>query len=157
MNFVYKGFFTNINSTTDFCTLCRKISRFSVENLLFHSTEKIRRGTLLCFRKFLEWKKVTIRERERERERERASERERGASRLSSKISCLTVPNYFVEETFCVSEKFWYRKILWIRGGGGGREYHDFPSKLFCPTVPKNFVGEPVVVSENSDIETYHA
>ena len=28
-------------------------------------------------------------------------------------------------------------------GGGGRREYHDFPSKIFCLTVPKNFAGEP--------------
>ena len=28
------------------------ISRFSIENLLSHSTEKLRRRTLLCFRKF---------------------------------------------------------------------------------------------------------
>ena len=39
-----------------------------------------------------------------------------------SKICCLTVPKNFVGEPFCVSENFWYRKILWIRGveGGGG-------------------------------------
>ena len=29
------------------------------------------------------------------------------------------VPKKFVEEPFCVSEKFWYRNILWIRDGGG--------------------------------------
>ena len=43
---------TNINSTTDFCALCRRVSRFSVEKLSSHSAEKFRRGTLLCFRKF---------------------------------------------------------------------------------------------------------
>ena len=31
----------------------RGISRFSVENLLSHSTEKLRRGTILCFTKLL--------------------------------------------------------------------------------------------------------
>ena len=31
----------------------RGISRFSVENLLFRSTEKLRRGTNLCFTKLL--------------------------------------------------------------------------------------------------------
>ena len=35
----------------------RGISRFSIENLLSHSTEKFRRGTLLCFTKFLVSKK----------------------------------------------------------------------------------------------------
>ena len=28
----------------------------------------------------------------------------------------------FVGEPFCVSENFWYQKILWIRGGGGEEE-----------------------------------
>ena len=37
----------------------RGISRFSGENLLSHSTEKLRGVTLLCFTKFLVWKKIT--------------------------------------------------------------------------------------------------
>ena len=122
--------FLQINSTADFCTLCKRvslfsvekfcltvpknfveepvcvsenfgyrktlpkrgISRFCIENLLSHSTEKLRRGTLLCFTKFL------------------------------------------------VSRNF-----LDKRGEEGGREYHDFLSKNFCLTVPKFFVGEPLV------------
>ena len=51
----------------------------------------------------------------------------------------------FVGEPFFVSQNFWYRKNLRIRGGG----YHDFLSKLFCLTVPKNFVGEPFCASQN--------
>ena len=35
----------------------RGISRFSIENLLSHNTKKRRRGTLLCFTKFVVWKK----------------------------------------------------------------------------------------------------
>ena len=31
---------------------------------------------------------------------------------------CLTVPKNFVEEPFCVSENYWYRKMLGIKGGG---------------------------------------
>ena len=50
----------------------------------------------------------------------------------------LTVPKNFVEELFCVSENFWYRKMLGIRWGG----YHDFLSKIFSLKVPKKFVGE---------------
>ena len=70
----------------------------------------------------------------------------------------LTVPKNFVEEPFCVSENFWYRKNLWIRGGrGGGKEHHDFLSKIFCLTVPKNFVGEPFSVSLISGIEKFYA
>ena len=43
---------TNINSTTDFCTLCKRVSPFSVEKLSSHSAEKFCRGNRLCFRKF---------------------------------------------------------------------------------------------------------
>ena len=52
-NLVFKGFFTNINSTTDFYIFWKEgVSRFCVENFLSHSAEKIRRGTLRCFKKF---------------------------------------------------------------------------------------------------------
>ena len=71
--------FLQINSTTDFCTLCKRVSRFSlekissqcrnfgyrkmlgiregvsrlsVENFLSHSAENFRRGTLQCFINF---------------------------------------------------------------------------------------------------------
>ena len=36
-----------------------------------------------------------------------------------SKLFCLTIPKNFVGEPFGVSENFWYRKSLWIRGGKG--------------------------------------
>ena len=32
---------------------------------------------------------------------------------------CLTVSNHFVEETFCVSESFGFRKLLGTREGAG--------------------------------------
>ena len=35
-----------------------------------------------------------------------------GNQDLPSKICCLTVPNSFVEDPFCASENFWYRKKL---------------------------------------------
>ena len=41
-------------------------------------------------------------------------------------------------------ESFWYRKILWIRGG-----ISRFQSKFLCLTVPKNFVRESFCFSEN--------
>ena len=50
----------------------------------------------------------------------------------------------------CVSEKFCYRKCLWISGRG---KYQDFPSKVFCLTVPKKIVGEPFSVLLTSGIE----
>ena len=57
---------------------------------------------------------------------------------------CLTVPQDFVEQRFCVSETFWYRKTseLWGRGA-----YHNFPSKLLCLTEPKQFLKEFFCVS----------
>ena len=46
---------------------------------------------------------------------------------LSLKKFCLTVPQNFVEEPFCVSENFWYRKMLRI--GERERGHHDSPLK----------------------------
>ena len=43
---------TNINSTTVFCTFCKRVWRFSVAKFSSHSAEKFRRGTRLSFRKF---------------------------------------------------------------------------------------------------------
>ena len=89
---------------------------------------------------------------------------------------CLTVPKNSAEEPFCVSENFWYRKMLGIREGAGitiflqncfipsvlcfrklplAKKFMDkregevsrFPLKIFCLTVPKKFVGEPFRVS----------
>ena len=62
----------------------------------------------------------------------------------------------FRRRTFlcCVSENFWKRKSLWIRGKG---KYHDFPSKNFCLRVPKKFVGEPFRVSLIAGIEKFSA
>ena len=97
-------------------------SRLSLENLLSHRTEQLRRGNL-CFRKFLVSENVK-------------DKRERGHHDFPSKHCCLTVPKIFVGET-CVSESFWYRKMLGIRERGG---HHDFPSKICCLTIPKNFV-----------------
>ena len=79
-------------------------SRLSVEILSSHSTENLRRGNL-CFRKFLVSKNVK-------------DKRERGHHDFPSKLCCLTVPKNFVGET-CVSENFWYRKMLRIRERGG--------------------------------------
>ena len=74
-------------------------SGLSLEDLLSHSTEKLRMGNL-CFRKFLVSKIVK-------------DKRERGGGHhdFPSKICCLTIPKNFVGET-CVSERFSYRKIV---------------------------------------------
>ena len=44
---------------------------------------------------------------------------------------------HFGFRKFLVSEN-----TIGKKRGGGGREYHDFPSKIFCFTRPKNFAGE---------------
>ena len=83
----FQRVFTKINSTADFCTLCKRLSRFSVEKFLSHSDEKFRPGTLLCFRKFLSPKNVR-------------DKRGGGYHDFLSKLFCLTVPKNFVEEHF---------------------------------------------------------
>ena len=111
--FSFQRVLTNINSTTDFCTLCKRVSRFSVEIFLSHSAEKFCRWTSLCFRKSLVSKNVR-------------DKRGGGYHNFPSKLFCLTVLNHFVKEAFCVSQISGYRKNLSLRG-----EYHDFLSKFF--------------------------
>ena len=89
--------FLQINSTTDFCTFCKRVSRFSLEN----------------FR--------------------------------------LTVPKNFVEEPFCVSENFCFRKMLGIREGGVSR----LSVEIFLSHSAKKFCRGPVSVSIISCIEKY--
>ena len=45
--------------------------------------------------------------------------------------------------------KFLVAKKFLDKGGGRGREYHDFQSNFFV-SVPKNFVGEPFLISEKN-------
>ena len=91
--------FLQINSTTDFSTLCKRVSRFSLEKFSSHSAEKFRRGTLLCFRKFLLSKNVR-------------DKRGGEYQDFPSETICLTVSKVFVREPFSVSlisgiEKFY--------------------------------------------------
>ena len=104
---------------------------FPLKKFLSHSAKKFRRGTVLCFRKFLVTKNVR-------------DMRGGGYHDFPSNLFCLTIPNHFVEEPFCVSEKFVFRKILCLRG-----KYHDFVQKICFLTVPKSFTGEPFCVSQN--------
>ena len=99
-------------------------SRLSVEKLLSHSTEKLRRGNL-CFRKFLVSKNVK-------------DNREGGASRLSNENLLSHNIEKLRRGNLC------FRKVLVSKNVKDKRERgrHDFPSKLCCLTVPKNFVGE---------------
>ena len=106
----------------------RGLSRFSVESFLSHSTEKLRKETLLSLKRNSSFENF------------RAEEGE-GYHNLPSSIFCLTVPKYFVEEPFNFSENFWYRKMFMIGESGG---YYNFLSKWFCLIVSKDFVEEPL-------------
>ena len=97
----------------------RGISRFPTEKLLSHSTEKLRRVTLLCFTNYLVSKKIMDKRGGRE------------YHDFLSKSFCLTVPKYFIGAQFGVSEKFFYRKFSCIGGG-----HHGFV-EIFCLTGRK--------------------
>ena len=56
---------------------------------------------------------------------------------------CLTVPNPFLGETFCVSESFGFRKFLGIRDGA---VMTIFRQNCFCLTVPNPFLEETFCV-----------
>ena len=108
----------------------REYHDFLSKSFLSHSFEKFRRGTLLCFTNFLVSKNVR-------------DKRGSGHHDFPSKMFCLTVPNHFVEEPFCVSESFGNQKILSPRG-----ENHDFYRNFVVSQYQKNFVGEPFCVSK---------
>ena len=123
--------------------LQRVVSRFCVEIFLSHSAEKFRRGNLQYVTNFGLWKDFML-------------------QRVMSRFCVENFLSHSAEKfrrgalLICVSEIFWYRKNLWIRGGRA-REYHDLLSKIFCLTVPKNFVGETFSVSLISGIERFYA
>ena len=77
-----------------------------MDNLLSHSTEKLCRGTFLCFTKFLVSKKFM--------------DKRGGGGReyhdFLSKIFCLTVPKIFVGEPFSVSLTSGIEKIFAYQG-----------------------------------------
>ena len=52
------------------------------------------------------------------------------------------MPKNIVEESFCVSFNFEYRKNFSTRG-----VFHDILSNIFCLTVPKKIVHESFSVS----------
>ena len=85
--------------------------RFSIEKLFSQSIEVLRRGNLLCSTKILVSKKIMDKS-------EGGGEGGReGLSRFSVRNFCLTVFKKFVEDSFRVRQKLWYRKMVGIRGG----------------------------------------
>ena len=77
------------------------VSQFSPEIFLSHSAKKIRTETLRCFRKFRVSNNFM-------------DKRGEWVSRVPVETFFLKVQKHFVEEPFCVSEKFWYPKMLGI-------------------------------------------
>ena len=97
---------------------------------LSHSAEKFCRRTLRCFRE-LRVSKSFMHKGGRE------------YHNFPLKIFCLAVPKKFVEEPFCVSEKFWYRKILFIERRGGSITI--FSRKFVVSQYWKTSYGNPLV------------
>ena len=143
------------------------VSRFFVENLLSHSTEKFHWGTLRCFRKFhvsqnfMHKKGISLNSVEKSLSHS-AEKIRRGTLLCFERILVSKIfkqrrgeasrfcRNFFISQdrkklrqgTILCFRKFLVGKnISWIREGGGGL-YHDFPSKSFCLTVPKYYIGE---------------
>ena len=67
---------------------------------------------------------------------------------------CLTVPTIFVEGLFCVSEKFWYRKMLGIREGAG---ITIFCQNRFVSQYRKISLGNTSVFQKVSCIAKFYA
>ena len=98
------------------------ISRFSVENFLSHSTEKLRRRTLLCFRKILV-SKIFMHRRE--------------ASWFCRNFFVSQDRKISLRGPFCVSEIFWYEKNFLDEIGG----ITFFRRKFFVSQGKKNSWG----------------
>ena len=111
-----------------------EVSRFSVENFLSDSAEKLNGGTLLCcFRKFLVAKKLM-------------DQRGGGVSRFSVENFLSRSAEKFRRGTLRCIRKFRVAKNFMHQKGRG---YQVSSSETFCHTVPKNFVREHLGVSES--------
>ena len=102
--------------------------KFSIENFLSHSAERLRRGTLLCYINFGYLKGL---------------DKRGGEIQIRRRNFFLTVPKIFVEESFSVA-LFSGSEKVWIGERG---EYQYFPLKTFCLTEPKISVGESFIVA----------
>ena len=129
-----------------------------VENWFSHSTARLCRGTLqfseiFFYPKFL-WlgggyhdflSKLFLSHSTEKIPRGPFFQKKSGIKKLHKMVYHEFVENWFSHSTenfrrgtLLFSEKFFYRKFLWI-----GMGYHDFLWKFFCLTVPKNFLGGP--------------
>ena len=108
-----------------------RLSRLSVEIFLSQNTERFRRRIPLCFENILVADDFM-------------DESGEDYHKFQTEIICLTVPNHFSKETFCVSESFCCRKNSWIREG-----WLRSTLKFFCRAVPKKIVEECFCVSKH--------
>ena len=134
--------------------LKKGITRFSMETLLSHSSENFRRGTLLCFTKFLMSKKIIDKRGGRvsrfsvEKSLSHSADKFRGITLLGfqrilvsksfkqkrgqlhgfvEKFFYLTIPKKIRQGTIlCFRKLLVGKNILWIRRG----VYHDIPWKF---------------------------
>ena len=169
----FQSILTNINSTTDFYTLCRGVSRFCDETFSSHSAEKVCRGTRLCFRIF----RVS-----------ENSKHKRGKSQMSVENMLSHSTEKLHKGILLFLKKFWFRKnygwkvvsrffrrtflvsecrknswpsLQYFRKFGvskkfmHNRGYHVFPSKNFGVTVQKKFVGTPSTFHKNWGMENF--
>ena len=112
------------------------LSSFFYGKFVVSGTEKLRRGTHLCFTEFSVSKNF----------RNKRVGEVVSVTIFRQNGFCLTVSNHFVEETFCVSESFGFRKLLGTRVGAG---ITIFRQNCFCLTVPNHFLEETFCVSES--------
>ena len=142
LNLVFKGFLqTSIPPLISIFYPIEGISRFSVENFLSHSAEKIRKGALLCFRKFLLSKNVK-------------DKRGGGVvSRLSLEIVLSHSTKKIRRGTLWCFRKFWVSKnVMHKRGRGITILRRNFLSQ--CRNIS---LGNPSWFRKKSGIETFRA
>ncbi len=97
------------------------VSNFSVENFLSQSAESFV-GNPLVFHYFRVWKKFR--------------DKTGGVNHdFLSKVLSFIVAKIFVGELFCVSQKFWYRKTLWMRGWGDMSGVSQFSADYFLSHI----------------------
>ena len=95
----------------------KRITLFSVEICSSQSAERCRRGTTFSFNNTLFSKSFM---------------HSRGGPTVLSKLFRLTLSKFFVRETFCVSKKFWFRKL-----SSKGVRHQHFVENIFSHRTDK--------------------
>ena len=130
LNLVFEIFFYKYQFHHWFLYFMQRVCHdFSLKIVLSHSTEKLRRWTLWCFKKLLVSKNFM--------------DRRRGVPRFSVENFLSHSTEKFIRGTLWCFKKFQASKNFMDK-----RQNYDFLSTLFCPTVPKNLVGEHFCVSK---------